>query len=363
MCILDDNLDEFWNFPESLRKLVEDELKSGNQVIEFGHGFPAAPCGAYIKLASEVSTRKHEATADLYFYDSDSSNYSGEFTDRNRHFFVLEPPHPPKQEPDMQAIREAIDAEYATNDALQTREFHRANENEDRMRSPGHVLHSDEESGGKTPASIVQRFVQSMEMNYDKWREGEGYDLTLIQKDDERSLECIEKIVIQHSPRDWRDIEALAMIDSPKARAAIMDAFLNADTKTRMAIHSYAPELLTVQLCTDSIIQALRESTIYYGLSETLNEIEEFHPPTVIKELVLGLMSRDGATACHFAAMLYYLNGKASSAFDWKHRPFFLRFNTDDLSEREVVVRELCEVIGVDPTTIHRDWLPASSPD
>ena len=118
MRILDDNLDEFWNFPESLRKLVEDELKNGNQVIEFGHGFPAAPCGAYIKLASAVSTRKHEATADLYFYDRDSSNYSGEFTDGNRHFFVLEPPHPPKQEPDMQAIREAIDAEYATNDAL-----------------------------------------------------------------------------------------------------------------------------------------------------------------------------------------------------------------------------------------------------
>ena len=87
--------------------------------------------------------------------------------------------------------------------------------------------------------------------------------------------------------------------------------------------------------------------------SETLEEIEEFHPPTVIKELVLGLMNRDGATACHFAAMLYYLHGKASSAFDWKHRPFFLRFNTDDLSEREIVVRELCEVIGVDPMTIH----------
>jgi hypothetical protein len=85
-------------------------------------------------------------------------------------------------------------------------------------------------------------------------------------------------------------------------------------------------------------------------LSETLDEIEDFRSPAIVQELLRGLMKRDGATACHFAAMLYFLHGKAASAFDWDHRPFFLRFNTEDLVEREIAVRELCNSIGVDPS-------------
>ncbi|MEQ1826381.1 MAG: hypothetical protein ABL921_10550 [Pirellula sp.] len=349
MFILIENLQEFQNFPEPLRKLVEEELRAGNQIMEFGHGFPAAPCGAYIKLAAPVSSRERVATLELDFYDRDSSNYSGEFTDANRHYFVLEPPHPPKPAPDTNAIRAVIDAEYAALSDSRTQAFDSSNENVAPIRMPRKDRNDDANRPDSPPASVVARFVKSMEMTYDKWREGEGYDLALIEEADESSRDSIEKIVIQNNPLGWRDIEALAMIGSPRGRAAILDAYLNADTQTRMAVHRYAPELLTETLRTDSILRALRESEIYYGLSETLDEIEDFHPPEVIQEMLRGLMKRDGATACHFAAMLFYLHGRASSAFDWDHRPFFLKFNTDNLIEREKATRELCEVIGVDP--------------
>ena len=49
----------------------------------------------------------------------------------------------------------------------------------------------------------------------------------------------------------------------------------------------------------------------------------------------------------HFAAMLFFLHGKASEPFDMAHRPFFLRFHTEDRRERAAVFRELCERIGV----------------
>ena len=54
----------------------------------------------------------------------------------------------------------------------------------------------------------------------------------------------------------------------------------------------------------------------------------------------------DGEAAVNFAALLYYLHGKAESSFDWAHRPFFLRFNTDDRAERMAAYRELCAQIG-----------------
>ena len=117
-----------------------------------------------------------------------------------------------------------------------------------------------------------------------------------------------------------------------------------------MAVHSHAPELMTEPQRIASLVQALEQGDNYGGLTQALLEVETFHPPEIMTTLLRGLMDRDGGTACHFAAMLYFLHGKSSSAFDWNHRPFFLRFNTTDMAEREKAVRELCETIGADPS-------------
>ena len=88
---------ELAKFPVALRTLIETELASGNSIVEIGHSFPAPPAGAYIKLASIVSTRARDNGDGLSFYDRNNSSYSGEFTDAKRFYFVLEPPirHPP----------------------------------------------------------------------------------------------------------------------------------------------------------------------------------------------------------------------------------------------------------------------------
>lgn len=100
---------ELVRFPLALRLLVGQELAAGNSIIEVGHCFPAPPAGAYIKLANKVSTRAR-ATGDLLsFYERNSSSYSGEFTDAQRFYFVLEPPNPPPPEPDMDAIRKSYE--------------------------------------------------------------------------------------------------------------------------------------------------------------------------------------------------------------------------------------------------------------
>lgn len=102
---------ELGQFPVALQALVKAELNAGNSVIEVGHSFPAPPVGAYVKLANQVSTRARATGAGLDFYDRNSSIYSGEFTDAKRFFFVIEPPHPPPPEPDMDAIRKTHERE------------------------------------------------------------------------------------------------------------------------------------------------------------------------------------------------------------------------------------------------------------
>jgi hypothetical protein len=85
-------------------------------------------------------------------------------------------------------------------------------------------------------------------------------------------------------------------------------------------------------------------------LTEALDEAEAFHPPAVIEALIRGALNGDGTSAVHFAAMVYYLHGKAAEPFDWGQRPFFLRFNTADRGEREAAFGEMCRTIGVEAT-------------
>lgn len=100
---------EFATFPAALRKLVEAELESGNTIAAIEHGFPAAPCGASIKLTRPVNAQRRKSGNGLSFYERNHPNYAGEFTTTERHFFVLEPPNPPPPEPDMDAIRKAFE--------------------------------------------------------------------------------------------------------------------------------------------------------------------------------------------------------------------------------------------------------------
>ncbi len=102
---------ELAKFPAMLRFLIEAELASGNTIIEVGHSFPAPPAGAYIKLANKVSTRERADGDGISFYERNGSSYSGEFTDAQRFYFVIEPPNPPPAELDMDAIRKSFEAQ------------------------------------------------------------------------------------------------------------------------------------------------------------------------------------------------------------------------------------------------------------
>ncbi len=92
-----------------MRALVEAEIEAGNTIVAIENGFPAAPCGASVKLAKAVSDERRRSTAEVSFYARNNPSYAGEFTTEQRHFFVLEPPLPPEPPPDMDAIRKAHD--------------------------------------------------------------------------------------------------------------------------------------------------------------------------------------------------------------------------------------------------------------
>ncbi len=204
--------------------------------------------------------------------------------------------------------------------------------------------------------SPLSRFIESMNIDYEKWHDGIGYDLVALEEANNKEREAIEKILLNRNPLDWRDIEALAVLDTPGARSALKAAALRSIHEVNMAVLRYAPELVNDELRTKLIVGALKSASFYNGLSHTLDMVEKYHPKEVVSELFGGLLKREGEVAVHFAAMLFYIYGKAKTSFDLENRAFFLKFNTKKISDRKNLLQELCKEINVDFREYLKDY-------
>jgi hypothetical protein len=204
-------------------------------------------------------------------------------------------------------------------------------------------------SGQPSSVSPLQRFEKSMVIDYEKWHDGIGYDIDAIRLASPSDRKAIEQMLIQHSPRDWRDIEALAEINTKTAQDTIKNAVKNPNPDVRVAVTRFAPNLVTNRERSQSIIEALQHAEVFGGLSQVLDDIENYHPREVKEALMRGLLNRKGDVAVLFAAMLFYMYGEAKEPFDMQQRPFFLRFNTENRKERVQAFRELCKKLCINP--------------
>lgn len=318
--------------PAVLRSLLEAEIAAGNEIAEVGHTFPAPPAGAYFKLVRPLLTRPKKLGGGIHYYDRNSSLCSGEITTAKRLFFILEPPRPAGSESDNNAIR-------AAQVPRETRTISAGSAATAALTAP--TLEESE----LTP---MRRFENSMLMDCEKWHDGVGYDLDALHAMSPAEQKSAEATMIRRGVRDWRDIEALVCFATPEARAAIKTAIDHPNIEVRNAVMRCAPELVGDSVRTTSLVKGLETASFFGGLSETLDQVADFHPPLIVETLLRGVLRRDGTVAVHFAATLFYIHGQSPEPFDMAHRPFFLRFNTDHRKEREAAFRELCERIGVD---------------
>lgn len=159
-----------------------------------------------------------------------------------------------------------------------------------------------------------------MTIDHEKWHDGIGYDLSAIDKMTADELESVLKLLLERQSPTWRDLEALNRINSPAARQAINDALKHPLVEVRVAAARY---VRGADVRRAALIDALERCDIYGGLTQTLDQVEHYHPPAIIDALLRLILIREGLVAIHFAAMLFFIFGKAKSSFDWEHRPFF----------------------------------------
>ena len=203
--------------------------------------------------------------------------------------------------------------------------------------------------------SMVDRFKRSARIDAEHWRDPQ-HDLMAIQMATPTERDAIEDFLIVRGVQHFIDAEALALLDTPRARKALRDAFQSGTTEVRAAISHLAPHLINEDRRITELIQRIDECDPYNGLSLTLTQIESLHPPEVIHALLRRIASDPGVAATHFAGMVLYLHGQASEPFDWAHRPFLLRFNPGDEPDRRQAFSDLCVKIGQDVAHFDHQW-------
>lgn len=201
------------------------------------------------------------------------------------------------------------------------------------------------------PSEPFSRFMRSLELDYERWHDGDGFDLEALAGIDESER---GDVVRELARRDatWREIEALETIDIPPAFLAIKRALRDSDSiDTRLAAADALHNLGKLDEPIDAVVaRELRNLTdIGDGCTRALLMAEE-HPSEAVKQALLAASRTRTESAMHCAGVLCYLTGAGKEPFDWDLRPLFLRLGPDEPdADRNAAFRELCALVTMEP--------------
>ncbi len=178
----------------------------------------------------------------------------------------------------------------------------------------------------------------------------ESYDSAVIEKMTKRERKQLVDLLTIRGEITWRDVEALAAIDTPEARAAV-DAASKAHLliDTRLA----AAEVMNRQGCLPDLDAFLARqlrllSEPANGLQRAL-EIARRHPSETVKQALLWASYNTTECAPHCARLLLTMAGVGKEPFDEKLKPMLDKLGLhNSYFDRKAAFDELCRLVKMD---------------
>lgn len=201
------------------------------------------------------------------------------------------------------------------------------------------------------PSPAYTRFKQSMIIDYEKWREGEPYDITALSEVTSEERDLLTDEICERTTLDWRDVEALHALGTPKALKRVGKA------AQRQHDGGGAEALLTEiegggwsDAIEQRVVEMLENMESMTGASDRLYSICENHQtPAIMKQLMRNARIQSDPTMRYSSgAFLLYLTGHVDShyVFDEEHRPHLLDLNSDDYKTYKAAVAWLEEKVA-----------------
>lgn len=200
------------------------------------------------------------------------------------------------------------------------------------------------EPGQLMSSGAVDRFVASMAIGYEQWHDGVGYDVSALSGLTEDEKRRIEDVLVPRAQNDWRDLEALERLDTPRSRDAIVAARHAVDHEIRLYAHLYGPEPSEAER-EAAVIYALKRTAHFAGMSLTMRCAVETPTPAVVDELWNQVRDPSRETAYHAAEALCRIRGVTTDD-DGAHRALFLKLVGPASPERDRAVAELEQLCG-----------------
>jgi hypothetical protein len=187
---------------------------------------------------------------------------------------------------------------------------------------------------GEPTSAAWTRFVASLEMNLDSWRDGTGYDLGALREMGEIERGAIGEMIAtrlanRNRAADWRDLEAAAELGRADAIARRTD---DDDPQTRLRAR--------VALGDTTAIVAELCATIGRGrdvdaVSRALDRVAE-HPTAAVREALIARVRKVDSLFIVASMVLLEVFGGVEDAFG--ERPFLFEVQAQgpdgDLMER-----------------------------
>jgi len=194
----------------------------------------------------------------------------------------------------------------------------------------------------RSPA--LERFLASMILDVDKWRDGEPYDLDALSEITAEERAHVKAVLAERlagSSADWRDVDAAAALGTPAAEALLSRCVKHPDPAIRLRAAPLLAERGESAAPEREVLRILRDPRSDAPIDATMR-LAEAHPTDAVKQALLHC-ALHGAPQLrvHAAALALYLAGKADEPFDWSYRPLFLRFGEDDERARVDAMVEL----------------------
>jgi hypothetical protein len=200
-------------------------------------------------------------------------------------------------------------------------------------------------------SDAYSRFVASLELDYDRSHDGDGYDLDALAHIDKSERGDAVHLLADRDVT-WREIEALETIDIPPAFMAIKRVLRDSDSiNTRLAAAEALDNLGKLEQPIDVVLarEVRNLDAVHDGCTRALLLAEQ-HPTDDVKQALLAASHGRTESAMHCAGVLCYLAGVGKEPFDWDLRPLFLRLGPDEPeADREAAFRELCTLVKMEP--------------
>lgn len=210
------------------------------------------------------------------------------------------------------------------------------------------VSKSTQPSHIKVSGEAMDKFIKSMNISYEDWRNGNGYNLNVVKELSPEELREVEKVLIARKDEDFRDVEALAALGTPGAIQALKDCLKSPNYSNRFHAVQYLRDAGSEDRVEEIILSTLHLTSIGYGMVEGLRLAKKYPTEKVKHRLIWCTLHGNDDIRAHCAAMALYLYSKADSDFDNKQQIIF-RVGAKNKEMGRKAFPEFCQILGVNP--------------